>query len=113
MIPWLLIAALVSTSGQSLAELVEDRMRRYPCSGEINFTAGDAKAAIAAVLANYRSLDPVVDGTDGVSADFGTWRFNLRSSNTEPLVRLNVETRADAVLLDERVDEIRRLMEQQ
>jgi phosphomannomutase/phosphoglucomutase len=111
MIPWLLIAALVSASGQSLAELVEDRMQRYPCSGEINFTVRDANAAIAAVLANYASLDPVLDHTDGLSADFGSWRFNLRSSNTEPLVRLNVETRADPALLEERVGEIRRLME--
>jgi phosphomannomutase/phosphoglucomutase len=110
MVPWLLIAALVSVSGQTLAELVEDRMRRYPCSGEINFTVGNAKAAIDAVLARYAPLSPTLDHTDGLSADFGEWRFNLRSSNTEPLVRLNVESRGNAALVDERVDEIREVM---
>jgi phosphomannomutase/phosphoglucomutase len=110
MVPWLLIAALVSASGQSLAELVEDRMRRFPCSGEINFTVGNAKAAIDAVLQRYAPLSPTLDHTDGLSADFGEWRFNLRSSNTEPLVRLNVESRGNAALVDERVDEIRALM---
>ncbi|MGH8061999.1 MAG: phosphomannomutase [Pseudoxanthomonas sp.] len=110
MVPWLLIAALVSSSGLSLAELVEERMRKFPCSGEINFTVADAPAAIAAVLAHYAALDPVLDRTDGLSADFGQWRFNLRSSNTEPLVRLNVETRADPQLLQQRVDEIGALM---
>jgi phosphomannomutase/phosphoglucomutase len=110
MVPWLLIAALVSSSGLSLAELVEERMRRFPCSGEINFTVADAPAAIAAVLGHYAALDPVLDRTDGLSADFGEWRFNLRSSNTEPLVRLNVETRANPELLRQRVDEIGALM---
>jgi phosphomannomutase/phosphoglucomutase len=110
MVPWLLIAALVSESGQSLAELVEDRMRRYPCSGEINFKVADAKAAIDGVMAKYASLDPAIDRTDGLSADFGEWRFNLRSSNTEPLVRLNVESRGNAALVDEKVAEIREVM---
>ena len=112
MVPWLLIAALISQSGQSLAELVEDRMRRYPCSGEINFTVADPKTAIDAVLQRYAPLSPTLDYVDGLSADFGEWRFNLRSSNTEPLVRLNVESRGNASLVDERVAEIRALMEQ-
>lgn len=111
MVPWLLIASLISSSGLSLAELVEDRMRKFPCSGEVNFTVADAPAAIAAVLARYAVLDPVLDHTDGRSADFGEWRFNLRSSNTEPLVRLNVESRGNAALVAERVAEIRELME--
>jgi phosphomannomutase/phosphoglucomutase len=106
MIPWLLIAALVSSSGLSLAELVEDRMARFPCSGEINFKVGDAKASVARVMAHYAAQSPVLDYTDGVSADFGAWRFNLRSSNTEPLLRLNVETRGDAALLAQRTAEI-------
>ena len=110
MVPWLLIAALVSESGQSLAELVEDRMRRYPCSGEINFEVADAKAAIDAVMARYAAVDPVIDRTDGLSSDFGEWRFNLRSSNTEPLVRLNVESRGNAALVEEKVGEIRELV---
>jgi phosphomannomutase/phosphoglucomutase len=110
MIPWLLIAALVSTSGLSLAELVEERMARFPCSGEINFTVDDAPAAIDRVLGHYKALDPELDRTDGLSADFGEWRFNLRSSNTEPLVRLNVESRGNPALVAERVGEISRLL---
>jgi phosphomannomutase/phosphoglucomutase len=110
MIPWLLIAALVSTSGLSLAELVEERMARFPCSGEINFTVDDAPAAIDRVLEHYKALDPQLDRTDGLSADFGEWRFNLRSSNTEPLVRLNVESRGNPALVAERVGEISRLL---
>ncbi|MET0891965.1 MAG: phosphomannomutase, partial [Pseudoxanthomonas sp.] len=106
MVPWLLIAALVSSSGLSLAELVEERMRKFPCSGEINYTVADAPAAIAAVLAHYADDTPQLDYTDGLSADFGQWRFSLRSSNTEPLLRLNIETRGDAALLRRRVDEI-------
>jgi phosphomannomutase/phosphoglucomutase len=110
MIPWLLIAALVSSSGRSLAELVEDRMARFPCSGEINFTVDDAPRAIARVLEHYKALAPEVDHTDGLSADFGEWRFSLRSSNTEPLVRLNVESRGNPGLVEDRVGEISRLL---
>ncbi len=110
MIPWLLIAALVSSSGLSLAELVEERMQKFPCSGEINFKVSDAKAAVARVMQHFADQLPVLDHTDGVSADFGSWRFNLRSSNTEPLLRLNVETRGDAALLAQRTREISNLI---
>ena len=110
MIPWLLIAELVSTSGLSLAELVEDRMRAYPCSGEINFTVADAHAATERVMAHYARQTPLLDHTDGISADFGQWRFNLRSSNTEPLLRLNVESRGDTALMQERTAEITALL---
>ncbi len=110
MIPWLLIAALVSESGRSLADLVEDRMARFPCSGEINFKVADAKAAVERVMQHYAPLAPFLDHTDGISAEFADWRFNLRSSNTEPLLRLNVETRGDAALLRQRTDEISRLL---
>lgn len=110
MVPWLLVAALVSETGRSLGELVEDRVARFPCSGEINFTVGDAAAAIEGVQERFAHLGPVIDGTDGLSADFGDWRLNLRSSNTEPLVRLNVETRSDPVLLDARVAELSALL---
>jgi phosphomannomutase / phosphoglucomutase len=102
MIPWLLIANLVCTSGQSLAELVEDRMAAYPCSGEINFKVADAKATVARVMEHFAKDAPDIDHTDGISADFGSWRFNLRSSNTEPLLRLNVEARADMALMEEK-----------
>jgi len=112
MIPWLLIAALVSESGKSLAEWVEDRMAAFPCSGEINFKVSDAKVSVARVMEHFASHAPALDHTDGVSADFGDWRFNLRSSNTEPLLRLNVETRGDAALLQARTDEIAALLRQ-
>lgn len=110
MIPWLLIAALVSESGRSLADLVEARMAKFPCSGEINFKVSDAKAAVARVMDHYAAQSPSLDHTDGISADFGQWRFNLRSSNTEPLLRLNIETRGDAALLQQRTDEISQLL---
>ena len=110
MIPWLLIAALVSESGRSLADWVEDRMAAFPCSGEINFKVTDAKASVARVMEHFASHAPALDHTDGISADFGQWRFNLRSSNTEPLLRLNVESRGDAGLLKARTDEIADLL---
>lgn len=112
MIPWLLIAQLVSESGRSLADWVEDRMAAYPCSGEINFKVADAKAAVARVMEHFAAQSPALDHTDGISADFGDWRFNLRSSNTEPLLRLNVEARGDASLMQARTDEISRLIQQ-
>ena len=110
MIPWLLIAGLVSATGQSLAELVEDRMAAFPCSGEINFKVADADAAIARVLAKFDPLAPAYDHTDGLSADFGDWRFNLRSSNTEPLLRLNVESRGNPRLMHDRTQDIAALI---
>lgn len=110
MIPWLLIADLISRTGQSLAEMVEDRMAAYPCSGEINFKVADAKAAIERVMAHFQAQSPVVDTTDGISADFGEWRFNLRSSNTEPLLRLNVEARSDEALMQTQCQEVSNLV---
>ncbi len=112
MIPWLLIAQLISESGRSLADWVEDRMAAYPCSGEINFKVADAKAAVARVMEHFAAQAPALDYTDGISADFGDWRFNLRSSNTEPLLRLNVEARGDAALMQARTDEISNLLQQ-
>ncbi|WP_164284181.1 phosphomannomutase [Stenotrophomonas maltophilia] len=112
MIPWLLIAQLISESGRSLADWVEDRMAAYPCSGEINFKVADAKAAVARVMEHFAAQAPALDYTDGISADFGDWRFNLRSSNTEPLLRLNVEARGDAALMQARTDEISHLLQQ-
>jgi phosphomannomutase/phosphoglucomutase len=86
-------------------------MAAYPCSGEINFKVADAKAAVARVMAHYADQAPALDHTDGISADFGAWRFNLRSSNTEPLLRLNVESRGDAALMQARTDEISSLLQ--
>lgn len=110
MIPWLLIAELVSHSGRPLAEWVNDRMRAFPCSGEINFRVADARAVIDRVLSHYAALDPVLDFTDGVSVEFPQWRFNLRSSNTEPLLRLNVESRDNAHLMRKKTAEISSLL---
>jgi phosphomannomutase / phosphoglucomutase len=110
MIPWLLIADLVSRSGQSLAELVEDRMAKFPCSGEINFRVDDAAATIDRVLSHYAAQHPTLDHTDGISAEFADWRFSLRSSNTEPLLRLNVEARGDQGLMQRRTEELSELI---
>lgn len=103
MIPWLLVASMVSRSGVPLGEMVAERIRRYPCSGELNFRVRSAPDAVRAVLARFADAAPSLDHTDGVSADFGDWRFNLRSSNTEPLLRLNVEARGNAALVEDRV----------
>ncbi|KAB8317111.1 phosphomannomutase/phosphoglucomutase [Tolypothrix campylonemoides VB511288] len=110
MIPWLLVAGLVSSTGRPLAELVDERMRRFPCSGEINFTVSDPRRAMASVQARFAALAPAIDTTDGVSADFGEWRMNLRMSNTEPLLRLNIESRGNAALVEERVGEVRTVL---
>ncbi|MEJ1387543.1 MAG: phosphomannomutase CpsG [Candidatus Sedimenticola sp. (ex Thyasira tokunagai)] len=106
MIPWLLVAELICSKGQSLSQLVEERINRYPSSGEINSRLDDPKRAIQCVLDHYQSDAEVIDYTDGISLDMGEWRFNLRSSNTEPVVRLNVESRGDAKLMQTRTDEI-------
>ena len=106
MIPWLLVAELMSTTGQPLSRLVSEREALYPCSGEINYRVADTGVAILAVENHFAALGPVVDRTDGLSLDFGQWRMNLRASNTEPLLRLNVESRGDAPLVATRVREI-------
>ena len=111
MLPWLLLAETICNSGQSLAELVDERMRAFPCSGEINFTVPDAPRALETVLNHYRNRNASLDRTDGISLAFERWRFNLRASNTEPVIRLNVETRGDSELLGERVDELTTLIE--
>ncbi|MDG4555131.1 MAG: phosphomannomutase [Candidatus Competibacter sp.] len=110
MIPWLLVAERLCRSGQPLSALVNQRMQSFPCSGEINFRVDDAPATIQKILAAYASLRPALDETDGVSVEFADWRFNLRCSNTEPLLRLNVETRGDPELLNRRVAELQNLI---
>ncbi len=96
MIPWLLIAELVSRNGP-LAPMVAARRAAHPSSGEINFRLDDPEAALSRVRAAFEPRAHGVDETDGLSLDMGAWRFNLRLSNTEPLLRLNVETRGGAV----------------
>nr|WP_306267835.1 phosphomannomutase [Pararhizobium sp. IMCC3301] len=109
MIPWLLVAELVSLHGP-LAELVASRKTAYPSSGEINFTLDDPKAAIARVVKVFKQEAKAIDTLDGLGVDLGDWRFNLRSSNTEPLVRLNVEARGDAELVAQGVACIKSLL---
>lgn len=106
MIPWLLVTELLSASGKSLSSLVDDCMAAYPCSGEINSTVADAKAVIAAAEAKYAGDAVLVDHTDGLSVEYSDWRFNLRMSNTEPVIRLNVESRGDAGLMQSKTDEL-------
>lgn len=106
MIPWLLVAELMGRTGHSLATLLAHRRAAFPSSGEINFRVPDVKAAIARVEAAYAPKATTRDDTDGLSLDFGTWRMNLRGSNTEPLLRLNVESRARPDLVDQAVADI-------
>ncbi|MDN0088610.1 phosphomannomutase CpsG [Yersinia nurmii] len=106
MIPWLLIAELLCVKNKSLEQLVEECMSAYPASGEINSILSEPASAIAKVRATYENEALVVDETDGISLEFKDWRFNLRSSNTEPVVRLNVESRANKSLMLEKTEEI-------
>jgi phosphomannomutase/phosphomannomutase/phosphoglucomutase len=106
MIPWLLVAELMSVTGKSLSELVGERMSRYPASGEINRKVADAKATLQTLHDTYAADALDVDDTDGYSFEFAEWRFNIRMSNTEPVVRLNVETRGDAGLLKKKTAEV-------
>ncbi len=110
MVPWLLIAELVSRRGRSLADLIAGRRARFPSSGEINFRLADPKTAIAAVEAALAPEAVSRDDTDGLSLSFDGWRFNLRSSNTEPLVRLNVEARDDPALVEQGLARVRGLL---
>jgi phosphomannomutase len=110
MIPWLLVTLLMSESGKTLSELVGERIRRFPASGEINRRVADGAATLERVLARYRPTARSEDLTDGVSLEFDAWRFNLRTSNTEPLIRLNVETRGDADLMSAKTAELLELV---
>lgn len=110
MIPWLLVAELVSSSGKSLSDWIGDRFEKFPSSGEINFRVNDANVAITRVLERYRN-GATIDETDGVSLSFDDWRFNLRKSNTEPLVRLNIEGKQRADLIGVRVEEISQVLQ--
>lgn len=109
MIPWLLVAELVSRHGP-LSELVAHRKAAFPSSGEINFTLKDPKASITKVRSVFEAEARSLDEMDGLGFDMGDWRFNLRSSNTEPVVRLNVEARGDADLVKQGVQRVRSLL---
>ncbi len=102
MIPWLLVAELICTTGKSMAQLVEERTAAFPCSGEINRHLKDAKATLAKIEYHFKDTAESVEYVDGLSMSFGNWRFNVRASNTEPVVRLNVESRGDVALMKEK-----------
>ncbi|POA32049.1 MULTISPECIES: phosphomannomutase [unclassified Pseudomonas] len=106
MIPWLLVAALISETGETLAQLVAKRIEAFPCSGEINYRVMDVNETLKKVLEHFLPRKPLIDETDGISLEFGDWRFSLRGSNTEPLLRLNVESRGDEELVVRYVSEI-------
>ena len=112
MLPWLLTAALLHRTGRPLAELVAERMAAYPCSGEINRRVQDAPALMQLVRDRYAGQAVHEDSIDGVNLEFADWRFNLRMSNTEPLLRLNVETRGNRPLLEDKTAELLRLLEE-
>ena len=111
MIPWLLVTGLISESGQSLSSMVSERVAAYPCSGEINRSVEDAGVVLSRVGYRYRADAVLEEDVDGLSMDMGQWRFNLRMSNTEPVVRLNVESRGDRALMEEKTQELLALIE--
>lgn len=108
MIPWLLLISLISTSGMTLSQMVDARISEYPCSGEINLKVADADAVLERLSSHFRS--GIQDRMDGLSVVYDEWRFNLRKSNTEPVVRLNVETRGDKDLLKQKTREMLELI---
>lgn len=113
MIPWLLAISVVSETGQSLSTLVEDMIEKFPCSGEINFKVADTQQTIQKIFEHFADQKPEIDQTDGVSLDFGAWRLNVRASNTEPLLRLNIESRKDKnpKPMQDYVDELTQLIQ--
>lgn len=113
MIPWLLAISVLSDTQQSLSSLVENMIAKFPCSGEINFKVADTQKTIQKIFDHFADLNPTIDQTDGVSLDFGAWRLNVRASNTEPLLRLNIESRADRdpKPMQDYVDELTQLIQ--
>lgn len=111
MIPWLLVVSLMSRKQKTLAELVDARMAAFPASGEINLTIENPPALIEKIEKTYASAAIAIDHTDGLSMNFPEWRFNVRMSNTEPVVRLNVESKADKALMNAKTAELMQLLE--
>jgi phosphomannomutase len=106
MIPWLLVVEMMCSQRKLLSELIGKRMEKFPASGEINRTIEKPAEALAAIEKEYASGALNVDYTDGLSVEYADWRFNLRMSNTEPVVRLNVESRADQTLMLQKTSEL-------
>jgi phosphomannomutase len=112
MIPWLLVAELLCSTGKPLSQLVKERIAAFPSSGEINSLLEDPDAAISRVIEKYQGDALITDETDGIGLEFSDWRFNLRKSNTEPVIRLNVESRADIPLMQQKTEELLKLIRQ-
>ena len=110
MIPWMLVAELISSSGKPLSMLVKERIAAFPSSGEINSTVENAGLTIKKVVEHYQDQAEHIDKTDGIGMEFGAWRFNLRKSNTEPVIRLNVESKGDIALMEEKTAELMALI---
>lgn len=113
MIPWLLAISVLSETQQTLSSLVEGMIEKFPCSGEINFKVADTQATIQKIFDHFADQNPAIDDTDGVSLTFGAWRLNVRASNTEPLLRLNIENRKDQnpKPMQDYVDELTQLIQ--
>lgn len=113
MIPWLLAISVLSETQQTLSSLVEDMIEKFPCSGEINFKVADTQATIQKIFDHFADQNPAIDETDGISLNFGAWRLNIRASNTEPLLRLNIESRKDQnpQPIQDYVDELTQLIQ--
>jgi phosphomannomutase len=110
-IPWLLVAALLCAGGQPLSSLVDGRQRKFPASGEINRKVGDIRRVLADLEGRYAPGASGVEKVDGLSIEYPEWRFNLRGSNTEPVLRLNVESRGDAALMQAKTRELLALID--
>ena len=111
MIPWLLVLENMCREGKKLSELVGERMKKYPCSGEINRKVADAGLAMHEVEKRFAVGNCQVERLDGLSVEFEDWRFNLRASNTEPVIRLNVETKGNEALMQQKTAEILEFLE--
>ena len=112
MVPWLLLASLLQRGDKPLVELVRERMEAYPCSGEINRRVENAPELMALIRRRYVANAVYEDSLDGINLELPDWRFSLRMSNTEPLLRLNVETKANKALLEDKTGEILQLMDE-
>jgi phosphomannomutase len=113
MIPWLLVWQLMSRTSTTLSEMLAERMKRFPVSGEINRVVDDPDAVLARIEKLYMNTECEKDYTDGLSISCDTFRFNVRKSNTEPLLRLNVESRGDRILMEAKTEELLQLIEGQ
>jgi phosphomannomutase/phosphomannomutase/phosphoglucomutase len=111
MIPWLLLIQILSAEKRPLSELIQSRIDKFPASGEINRTVQNGLAVLQGIEDHYKGKELITDHIDGLSMEFDKWRFNLRPSNTEPVIRLNVETRADKDLLKEKTDELIKIID--